>query len=523
MRIMIVDDEEMLRNHIAGLEQWAEMGCEITGTAHNGMEALRLVEELKPDLVITDIRMPVMNGIEFTEKLRETNPDLPVVFLSAYNDFVYAKQAFKLGVIDFITKPVQLEELFSVVDMVMQEARYSNQVDFLEQENAINAMLSDEIDHEVKKEWLEREGKAGHRLVVLSVEIDNIDLLYTTGKPISQLSLREAISCTIRIYPYLFWTYMDHRGLFVLLFEPLDGEWDLVGDSMKIANEILEASRQAFDFSVSIGISGLLPSLLDLPQGLEEVRKCFDYRMLLGKRSIISYGAIASLGNDTMDWDKERLVIIEEIMRRADTAAIVPQMREVYRELLSKELNKSFIQHYMMEIVSRAEKVLGELAIKAEYPDYNGIRKKLLTFDVLADLMKFLEDFLIEVTVLIKSASQDNGNMVIRKMKQYIADHYKDEISLNTLANYLHLNPSYLSRLIRRITGETFSDYLWSYRIDMAKRKLLTEDVKTSEVAYRTGFKDAAHFSNLFKKIVGVSPREYRLTDKSKERSDNPS
>jgi two-component system response regulator YesN len=517
MRIMIVEDEDMLRNHLAGLDEWEDMGCEIVGTAHNGYEALNRVAELKPELIITDIRMPVMDGIEFTEKLKETNPNLPVIFLSAYNDFIYAKQAFKLGVIDFITKPVHLEELFSVVEMVMQDARHNDQTDSLEQENTINVMLSEEMNLDRKREWLDREDRTTRRLVVLSVEIDNVDLLHTMGKPLSQLSLREVISCAVRKYPYHFWTYMDHRGLFVLLFEPLDGEWELIGDSMKIAKEVLEASRQAFEFSVSIGISGLLPSLLHLPQGWEEVRKCFDYRMLLGKQSIISFSAIASLSNDTMDWDQERLAGLEELIRRADKNAIAPQMREVYRELLSKQLNKAFIQHYMMEIISRAEKVLSELSVKDHYPDFNSIRRKLLAFDVLADLMKFLESFLLEVTDLIRASGQDNGSIVIRKMKQYIADHYTDEISLNTLADYLYLNPSYLSRLIRRVTGQTFSDVLWSYRIDRAKIKLLASDVKMSEVAYSTGFKDAAHFSHLFKKTVGVSPKEYRMSGINKE------
>lgn len=514
---MIVEDEDMLRNHLAGLHQWREMGCEIVGTAPNGLEALRKVAELKPDLIMTDIRMPVMDGIEFTEKLKESHPNLPVIFLSAYNDFIYAKQAFKLGVIDFITKPILLEELFSVVDMILQDAKSNHQANTLEQENTINLMLSEEVEPADKMVWLEREGRTCHRLVVLAVEIDNVELLHTMGKPLSQLSLREAISCTIRNYPYFFWSYMDHRGLFFLLFEPLEGEWDLIGDSMKLAKDVLDASRQAFDFSVSIAISSLLPSLIELAQGWEQVRKCLDYRMLLGKQSIVSYSAITSLSKEAAGWDQEMLVSLEELIRRSDTGGIAPKMREVYRELLSKQLNKSYIQHYMMEIVGLAEKVLAEFSIQENYPDINGIRRSLLTFNVLADLMKFLEAFLIEVTELIKASDQDTRSAVIRKMKQYIAEHYTEEITLNTLAQVLHLNPSYLSRLIRRVTGQTFSDVLWSYRIERAKRKLLADDVRMSEVAYNTGFKDAAHFSHLFKKMVGVSPKEYRSSRMSKE------
>lgn len=521
MKILIVEDEDLLRKYLSGLEEWETIGCEVAGTACNGREAMNMMAVCKPDLVLTDIRMPVMDGLELAAKLRESRPELPIVLLSAYNDFEYAKQGIKLGVADFLTKPVNLQELFEVVGAIKNGARRLNRGEQLDTEHLITTMLSEEATLEVKKEALDRAGISDRSLILLSVEIDNIGLLQSMGKPFSQLSLRELVETTVQHYPYLYWTYLWHRGLYVLLFQPSGDGWDLHSDSMRIAGDILDRARESFAFSASIGISSLLDSLLELPRGVQEVGKCFDYRMLLGQQSIVSYPAIASLPLGSVRWDEDRMVKLESLLRRADAEAIPDYLRSVYREMLTQALNKAFIQRYTLVMIDRTEAVMNEWSEKINMPDFNTVRQKLLTFDVLVDLMKYLEAELLDAVDRISSAAQGVESTVIPKVKRYIEDYYDQDISLGSLAGHLYLNPSYLSRLIKRETKQTFSDLLWSYRIDAAKRKIMEGDAKTYEVAYDVGFKNPAHFSQMFKKMVGVTPGEYRLPVRRKDTESN--
>jgi len=510
MKVLIVEDEDLLRRYLAGLEEWKALGCEVAGAARNGEEALKMAAELHPDLVLTDIRMPVMDGLELAAKLRESRPDLPIVLLSAYNDFEYAKQGIKLGVTDFLTKPVNLQELFEVVGAVRNGAGRANREEQLVKEHLVTTMLSEDVPPAEKKEALARERLEDKPLILLSVEIDNIELLHAMGKPLSQLSLRETVEHAVKSYPYVFWTYLWHRGVYVLLFRPSGEGWDMQSDCLRIAGDILERARGSFAFSASVGISSELSSLLELPRGVEEVDRCFDYRMLLGKQSIVSYPAIASLPTGADPWDEGRMAELELLLRRADASAIRNFLRSVYRDMLAKALNKSFIQRYALSMVDRTEAVLHEWSGKIDMPDFNEMRRKLLSFDVLVDLMKYLEAELTEAAGRIRGAAGGGETAVIGKVKRYIEEHYHEDISLASLARHLYLNPSYLSRLIKRETKMTFSELLWSHRIQEAKRKMIEEDAKTYEIAYNVGFKNAAHFSQMFKRIVGVTPGEYR-------------
>ena len=510
MRILIVDDEDLLRDYLIQLDLWTRLGCEVVGEARNGEEALRVMSLCKPEMVITDIRMPIMDGITLAEKIRQLHPDLPIIFLSAYSDFTYTKQAIRLGVTDYITKPVDLEELFDVVNLVMQGERQVNRDERIQQEQTIAGMLSADLDLQVKEQLLKNENMTDIPLMVVCVEIDNVELLYAMGKPLSQLALREIVNHAIKFHPYKSWTFLDRRGLYLLLFRPMMGYWDMHSDSMKIAREILAACQKGLDFSISIGISSLLPSLLKLSTGWEEVKQCFEYRMLLGKQSIISYSALESGMAIEKNWDEVSLQKLTELLRKSDTEQIGTALRAIYREMLLKQLNKKFIQQFAIEIVSRSEALLAEYPRKMDEPNFHEIRKTVLSFDVLGDLMKYLESKLVQISKLIQSFNQDVLSVIIKSVKQYIETNYSDEITLTTLAESLHLNHSHLSRLIKKETGHNFRDLLWNHRILISKRKLLDPDIKTYEVAYDVGFKDPAHFSQLFKKIVGVSPGEYR-------------
>ncbi|QGQ94323.1 response regulator [Paenibacillus psychroresistens] len=512
MRIMIVDDEEIILQRLVHLREWGDIGCEIVGEASNGADALSAISKCKPDLIISDIRMPDMDGIELAERVRRKYPLIRVIFLTAYSDFNYAQQAVKLGVVDFITKPVNVNELMDAVELIKPHKDDEEHEKSSFQEKTIQLMLSSESNPQEQKNWLIKHDLMNRNVIVLSIEVDNIDLLYSMGKSFSPLNLRNTVNYTLNFYPYKYWNYQDRRGLFLVLFQSGDDCIGMYDDGMKIGRDLLALCKKTFEFTVSIGISSILQSVLELSQGWKEVRKCLEYRMLLGKGSIISMDSINSL--DKYEWtgNDPDLLEFQGILRRTESESVAPFMRLVYKEILSRGLNKTYIEKNVLALIDQAEKVTEDYSLQFTKEYFMFIRKKALSYDVLTDLMRFLEQEFISIA----SAIQDNQNKLvhgsIKKVKEYIENNYRSEITLYSLSQKLYMSHEYVSRLIKKETGHNFRELLTRKRIDAAKKLLLEDRLKSYEIAHEIGFENPAHFSLLFKKMVGVSPIEYRET-----------
>ncbi|WP_409342448.1 response regulator [Paenibacillus sp. MBLB4367] len=510
MNIMIVDDEQLIRRHLAELKEWEQIGCSIVGEAANGEEALQLAHQCKPDLVISDIRMPIMDGIQFAGAMRSLYPNTPIIFISAYHDFVYAKQALKLGAADFITKPIDLNELIDAVELIMQGASRANTDDRMLQEKMVRMLLSDKPDlAELEKQasWSE---VAGKQTMMLSIEVDNIELAESASEPPSLFMLREKVCHMMNGYPYPYWTCMNRRGVYLIVFQPDQPLGDMKSDSMKISRDIVSRTKSSFDHSISIGISRLLPSVEHLRSGLEDIQECLDYRMLLGKGSIISGETLSSIRDETGKKDEVNVAKLLDILPGGDREKIMSFLRSVYREMLAKGLGKTQVQHYAIEIMERAERLLDGYEQPNGKEERIETHKIILSYDILSDLMKFLEHKLIEIAEKVANNNKQSVHVVIRNVMQYLEAHYREEITLVSLSKALCINHSYLSRFIKKETGINFRDLLWRTRIGKAQKQLEETETKSFQIAYDVGFKDASHFSQLFKQTVGVSPTEYR-------------
>ncbi|MCU6709936.1 response regulator [Paenibacillus sp. J5C_2022] len=509
MRIIVVDDEDLIRNHIASMIEWDEIGCQIVGAASNGIEAMELIALHEPDLVISDIRMPLMNGIQLSEYVKEKHPQIRIIFLTAYSDFEYAQQAVKLGVVDFILKPVKTSEIIRAVELQIHNTMRTSHELLLSQEKAIQQMLSTAEDESEKTSTMQKLGVHQLKLQVMCAEIDNIDALHRSGEAYSLLALREVINRNLQYYPYHYWLYTAPKGIYILLFQSKEQIWNPREDSMKIARELTEYCKTAFPFRVSVGISQVLPSLLHLGQAWKEIKECLDYRMMLGKGSIIGYDALFGL-NICQDKQEEDVVHLIGILCRGEKDQVPVYLRSIYRKIVSTGLMRNNIQSYFLNIIGKVEEMLLEYGIPIQEDVQLQAKKMVISFDILVDLMKFMEQWLMEITDRMQSAQSQSVKRIIKEITAYLEMNFTDEITLEKLANHFHMNHSYLSRLIKKETGHNFRDLLWTCRIEAAKKKLTETNLRANEIAFQVGFKDATHFSLLFKKNVGISPTEYR-------------
>ncbi|GGD60346.1 response regulator [Paenibacillus nasutitermitis] len=514
MNIFVVDDEKAVRDYIVSLPEWEHLGCKIIGQAADGWEAYEALIEMKeriPDILISDIRMPVMDGIELSRRVLEKFPDMKVIFLTAYSEFNYAKQAVKLGVSDFITKPFHESELLDSVKWIKEHRLDRQNADLIRQEEWIQTLLNPDLSEQAKSAALGQPELLMKSAVFLSIEIDNVDFLDYTGKPFSKLTLREKIFEVMSFCPFPYWSALSQSGVYLILFTPLTLPQDETAhEAMDVARRILETSNESLGFSVSIGISDCLNSALELRRGLEEAKSCLDYRMLIGRKSIIAFPAMRSLKEQKRAQMEINHTELTEVLRKGEVELIPDYLNKMNRIFLLEGLNKKRIQEECMEMVTVTGKTLLAFGLQPNPEEMLAVRKSVLSFTILSDLMPFMQQFLEKAVSVIGSVKQKTSGNLIDHVTKFIELRYMDDITLQLLADELFINYSYLSRLIKKETGQNFRDLLWEYRVEMAKIKLSTTNLKHYEVAYAVGFKDPAHFSQLFKKLTGKSPGEYK-------------
>ncbi|BBH22110.1 AraC family transcriptional regulator [Paenibacillus baekrokdamisoli] len=507
MRVLIVDDEQEIRDYIAGMPEWAAIHCSVAAVAANGAEALEIARRERPDVLLTDIRMPVMDGITLAETIRKEQPDLPIIFLSAYNEFDYAKKAIRLGAVDFITKPFVAADLIYAVQQVQQQ----QQLEWKHQEAFFSLFGLPEEHDEEKRGWLRDRNLPDEPFILLYAELDSIAGMSDERSPFRErFTLGTVIPalerCTI---PY--WTLGTNSGLYILMRAGTLAYEVLQEEALELANHMVELGGVAEEVCLSVGISQQEQSLLRMPEAIRQIAVCMEYRMLLGKKSVIAYDAIKSIQNE-----KERHLVIStnlisDLLRIGDHDGISDALLEAYRTMLTVGAGKQEIQHFCIRLAERAENVMEDFGIESDSQTKILIREKVLSSVILTDMMREVEKHVQSCAARISALVEHSPKRLVAETRQMIEQAYEGELTLQVIANQLRVNYSYLSRVIKKETGKNFSDLLWLTRIEAAKAKLLSEDLRAYEVAFAVGFKSYAHFSMLFKKVVGVSPSAYKL------------
>ncbi|GGD57197.1 response regulator transcription factor [Paenibacillus nasutitermitis] len=509
MRILIADDEEEIREYIHRMPHWQEAGCEIIGKAANGREALELLDRLKPDLLITDIRMPVMSGLELAQRIKEEGREVPVILLTAFGDFEYARQAIKLGVVDFITKPFQPEAIVQSVRILQQHV--SKRKEWLWQDEFF-ALFGDGQNAEGQlKAWMSLHDVKDGSYYLLFADIDD-ESAVNGGPPLSRLGLKDKIETIFKNEGYVYWTALPKSGIYFTLFT---GEGRMQetasGLVMDIARTIMaECNDNPSSSSISLGISGWSASLLQFSEAVRQIEHCMEYRMLLGKRSMIAY---ESLDQRFLSRTRHKQLIgdeVAELLHKGSWEEIQRFLRAAYKKMLLDGFHKIEIRNLNLHMIEAAESVLQQYGIAPSAEERVAVREQALTCNVLTDLMQLFERYFQRVLAQIAGKKEDFSSRLVFETKQEIEKRYADDLTLQMIADQLNVNYSYLSRVIKKETGKNFRDLLWEHRLKEATSRLIQTDMKTYEIAYAVGFKDVNHFGEIFKKRLGKTPTEFK-------------
>lgn len=505
-KVVIIDDEHFVRKGIIALVDWAKIDYQVVGEADNGEDAIALILKEEPDVVLTDIRMPVYDGLELIKRIKERAKDLPkFIIVSGYDDFKYAQKAVRLGVSDFILKPVnktELEETLTKLSSQIYEERMEQQTN--------QAFINHSIFQRI---IIERKEPTHKDLSTITKAIEKpnryllIDVRGTSTDTVMDEKIQHAVS-----------EFIGDDDLFI---HPIDREgYGIVLEQRHLPKNENEISwffdhfksmlEQAIDQKIFVfsgvkeeGLSGIITSY-------ETAKKASNYRYLVSDdQPLIFDKHINEKISDTHMFPPTLMQRMIEQVEENNASQIESLIDEWATYIQSQALSIEQVRLFLLQLDKTIEDALRKASdneAELEKPFGDILMHKM----TLNELRSELKEYLVQQADKLSSFNKAKYNGDIYKVKRYIDRHYHENLTLKKMANKFFMNPVYLGQLFKKTYGIYFKDYLLSIRIEKAKEILRQTDLRVYEVAEEVGFGSSDYFVTQFEKIEGYTPSRYR-------------
>lgn len=530
IKIFLVEDEAIIRNAIKNSIHWEREGYEFVGEAADGELAYPLILKERPDILLTDIKMPFMDGLELSEAVKKELPDIKIIILSGYDDFDFAKKAISIGITDYLLKPVSAEELLKSIREVAVRIEKERE----EQE------LIRKYEEEMEENKEERRRQLLTRLLTQNLPITEI---LEAGKEVGMDLSAQAYNFMLfkisnlgdaDIQQYLIGAFMEvraymerqericcfQRGLegWAFLFRA-DGEEELGREIERCRNGLRELLGKFPGVEYFGGIGKPVFRLRELKEAFQEAERVFSERFTAEKNQIVTWQELHGADGDETEVRglgsmSENRKLIAKFLRNGTEEEVESFVQVYFAEILGDSIKSMIMRQYIMMDIYISMVEFGEsLSIKEEEiqeacGDIKSMRENVSTPE---SMQAYAEKVTRAMLKLRNSASGQRYMEVIEAAILYMGENYmSDEISLGNVAVSVGMSPSYFSSIFSQETGKTFVEYLTGIRMEKAKELLMCSNKKTSEIGFDVGYKDSHYFSYIFKKTQGCSPKEYR-------------
>lgn len=539
IKVFLVEDEMVIRRGIKNSIDWEKEGYIFCGEASDGELAYPMIIKEKPDILITDIRMPFMDGLELCKLVKKELPNIKILILSGYDEFDYAKEAIRLGVTEYLLKPISsgklLEALNGVSESIrrekedkdlvrkyMEEMRENTEHEkqkFFEQMIAGNLSMADALETGKKYE------------MNLSAGMYNLLLFrFTLGEENrkSRELLGEAEYAIEKLTERLEYVFEFQRGVegwaFLLM---ADNEEQMSERVKELSKDLEEIMKNYSTIAYFGGIGQPVARLRELEESFREAERALAARFTMELNRIISVEDIRMAQNvDTLDdieitsfgeIEKTKTMLEKFLNNGAEDE--IDEFVDVYiNELPEENLKSVLMRQYiimdayivMMSFCEKIEGIEGEMQAQSEE-----LKNSMKTSQTLEEIKNYIRMLLKKIIGVRDTISGRRYSDIIEIAKDQIRKTYmSDEISLNTIAAEVGMSPSYFSSIFSKEMGKTFVEYLTEIRMDRAKELLMCSSMKTSEIGYEVGYKDPHYFSYIFKKTQNCTPKEFRARGK---------
>lgn len=503
-RVLIVDDEEHIRQGLKNVIDWNTFGFEITSEASNGQQALELVERLKPDLIIADIKMPEMNGLDMIQQLRSTGYSGYFILVTGFADFTYAQTAIRYGVRSYLLKPIDERALAGELYSIRKELEASSLVQskqdtyaVLTKEKLLEQFVTgistfDSLSELPELSKLSENGNS-FQIILIYFSFDN-----QQGKTLESFHHMIQEFILGQSYQYLFSTNKTYAILSI----------NRSKTNTLLFNKLQKSIFAEFHINILISVGKKVNSFQELPLSYESADKLFDKLFLYGYKGLVSAESIPSL--------KEQPQTDINAMTKQLTLAIEYNSLSDINYYLECWMN-SFIFHDASEMEIKTEYInlfinivdyFNNLFpdIKKNIFDRQGFIERAYLKDSIIELNGELKACLGSIAGEFEALHPDN---IIEKTIRYIENNYNEDISITSIAHALHYSRTYLGRKFKNYTGEFFTDYLDKVRVEKAK-ELLEKGYMVYQVSEMVGYKSVDYFNIKFKKYENISPSQHK-------------
>lgn len=503
-KLIIVDDEIVIRKGLSNVIDWDEYGIEIVGLASNGKEALEMVVDKKPDIIISDIRMPEMDGLDLLKDIKELDMNIKSIVLSGYNDFEYVKTGIKYGIENYLLKPIDKEELEQTIDTVVQkiENEIKSSVEIKKNKiviknNIFNRLLLGKINY---TELIEKAEAIGFD----SVEV--LENIYLACVSVNGKEPPNLVNRILDVIEKKFYKNYDD----IICFKNYTDKTILIFINIpqyqSILHAVLEETKTSTKSDVLITVSNKVDDLMNLNNAYNQALQIQLYS-IIKKNAILYYSEVNK--NKYLEINSNH---VRRLYKDTNSELLYNYFVEILDLIIENDMKPDLIYNMVFDIVTNGFGIIKDLngSIEKVYSYPENIMYCIISLKSIEEIKSWTKDILLNIQNYIYSLSTKYYSGTVNKMIAYVNENFEKEISLKTISELFNYNPIYMGRIFKNETGELFSDFLNRIRIENSVMLLHNKKLSTLEIAQKVGFASSNYYYKVFKKYKGVTPTEYR-------------
>lgn len=528
-KVLIVEDELPVRDTIIESIQWEALGFYIEYAAADGQEALEFLENETVDLMITDIYMPFVDGLELVRRLRKKNNFTKVVFLTGYNEFEFAKEALELEASRYLLKPITKDELIKVLlelkSEIDQEINQKKNLEWLKVEyDKKQLFIREQWFRDVLNGYVPKESIRG-AVKNLYPELD------ITGFSVAVIEIanKEEIGTNLWQHDYT----LLHFAVFNICKEILGNEHLLLlGDQGKIIciftglnekgsyqtvinllDESIGMIKHIYNMDVNAGLGSICTDLSGVAFSYKEAKLALEYKILEGLNRVIIFTDMERNTVPDFSQTEEYIMNIEMAIRVGDLVRVDKYLDLFFNSLKFKKATINVFKSYTLTLVTKIYGSYNQnvLLEQDQFSIESSVIERILQSERIEEISECINALCNSMSKELQKIRDNDQLALVQTAKQYIESHYAEtKLDLNSISEYLHVSSSYFARLFKKTFQVTFLDYLTQFRLEEAKSLLRNSTLKVFEIAEKVGYEDPHYFSYNFRKNIGMTPLQYR-------------
>lgn len=525
IKMIIVDDEKPIRDLLKASIDWDSLGINIAGEADCTQEALELVESELPDIVITDICMPMTDGIELSRQIIEKYPNTKILIFTGHDEFDYATRSIKVGITDFLLKPLDEDEILKAIEKVkediltdrLQEDKYKKLGQYLEEnrqyleERCLNSLIAKNFDDEQIKQRLEY---LGINFQEKFFQIAVIDVMSSmTSEDSEQTRLFLNLECQRLLKEYFtsaeeIYMFSDINYQNVLLLN--NSSINFLECLEDIKFQIITRQK----CYVSVGIGNHYDSMEQISLSYTQACLALKYRVVVGRNQIVNYKEIDISSEKQHIFYGDQKEDLTTYLKTGQLSKVIELIDTIFdKQNIGRTLDIIPARVAATNILSNVMNVLYETGLSDNEIFYEVIEvyERVFKFETIMDIQQSIKTLVIKTSQIIDEIKNRRENRIVEEIKAYLSQAYSDStLSLTSVAKQFYLNSSYLSRCFKQETGVTFIEYLTKIRMEESMRLIRSTNARAYQIGEMVGIPDPKYFSQSFKKYAGMTVNEFK-------------